>query len=776
MVNLYDQIDACLNVLYDFMYNKDSKECYTFNNITRMKVTVNDLKKSPDFDPSEVLGDSEKFKLLGKHNERVHFKRYGKSSYPCMISIGKYEKGSHNDIARKELYDIGMLYMIGEIAANESFFHTQLPIMFFDISFTDLKKLNKSISKEIDANDGDELYILVTEMYFESKTLSDYLDEHANDMDEEKWRVLLFQVIYSLAKLHHRFNNFRHNMLNLDSILVIEKKSSASGNAYKLGETSFKVPNGGFDIKIKDFMYANTSDYVKNTDAPATKDNPYYDLHYFLNSLYFKIKEKNIKLIDNVQNFINGLLPNIFLHNDKDTFKGLDEDKFDANSSQIVIPSMILKKNKFFDKFISKDTETTLSPSEMNRLNIEMNRVNIEQSGNSESSAIFSPTDYSSDVPRMLGREISSEEKKSREYYKRSMIGSRKITVPNFGNMTESSSDDHVMLGHGGRSKRVSDNDDSESSYEAEVSRLKKELHQKFDKSSEASSSDGEELSDLQDTIVENSRKASRVSKMLEEHGKKKSSKKSKSKKHSSKKSKKAKSHKSSSASSDVSLSVTESGRSESQSASKSVSVTESSASSSHKKRSSKKNKNTDPYNFDQYLDSATRNKLNSLPEGYFGEVPDHIKAQIPFDGGLGGEIVGDVPPMGNVPPEGMGMGMPGMGAMNGMMGMPGQMGMPGMPQMPSMGMGQIDPTLTLDGPELSPPNMVGDFQQPSMPPMGNVPPQMGMPGMPGMPPMGPMMGGGSKNDGGYVFKNDNKNEKNKKKDNFFFYRGEVKK
>jgi hypothetical protein len=198
---------------------------------------------------------------------------------------------------------------------------------------------------------------------------------------------------------------------------------------------------------------------------------------------------------------------------------------------------------------------------------------------------------------------------------------------------------------------------------------------------------------------------------------------------------------------------------------------------------------------YNKYIDSVTKKELASLPEGYTGEVPDHIRAKLPFSSGLGGTapaVVENIPPMGNVPPAGMmnnymaqNMGTRGMpvgnvpqmpsnayegasldtmqphteGFMNAEMqpmGMP-QMGMPQM-NMPQMGMPQMGM------PQMGMPQM-------GMPQMGM--PQMGMQYM-GMPPMGmqymgmPQMGGSKK----YKIVSDNKtgqnNDAQKKKDFFF--------
>jgi hypothetical protein len=419
------------------------------------------------------------------------------------------------------------------------------------------------------------------------------------------------------------------------------------------------------------------------------------------------------------------------LKGDRVSFKGLDEDRFDSGSSEILVPSMVLKRNKFFADFIADMADLSASPVENKRINIENLRRFEELS---ENSANISITDISSDAPRMLGRKITPKTKKSREYYKNNMNGVRKVVVPNFSEEFVNFSEDNNSQ-KSSRTNTVSEGSSAASNYEAEIDRLKGELRKKFDADSEDDDSDDasdRELGDIGNTInEERAHFLGTLERMKTKKGKKRG-----------KKSKRGKKGKHSESS--VSLS--------------------SSASSAKSSKSSKKMSNADQNIYSKYINSETQRAIDALPEGYVGEVPDHIRAKLPVDAGFGGEapsVVGDVPPMGNVPPEGaMGMGaMPGM-PMGGMPmgGMPmGGMPMGAMPGMPmgAPGMNMADQSIGLDtvGSEQMghavPEMPMGGMPMGAMPgmpmggmPMGGMP--MGVPGMPmgGMPMGGMPMGG----------------------------------
>jgi hypothetical protein len=364
--NSYDDIDFCLNTLYDYYYSSSDDKCYLFKPIIRSDIKLSDLKKENDFDPKQVLSGNIKFEE--KTEKKWIFKRTSETSYPCNLEIGIYENKelSLSDMSREELVNIAMLYMMSELQSVDKMRHIVLPVMMFDIKKKNLDKLVPSIKKEIGEKIDDyaDMYVLVTEHYFKMETLKSYLDKNAKTMDLQKWKVLFFQVLFTLGKIGERFNMFRHNKLDLTSIRIYSRKETSKHDEYKISGITFSVPNSGFDIKIADFDHSTTSDYSKNKRNTLYNDNPYYDIHYFFNSIYLYIKRNNI-LINEINNFINDMVPTQY-RSESDKFKGLDEAKFDNKSSFMITPIMVLKKNNFFTNFINMDL--TVSPIDNNKV------------------------------------------------------------------------------------------------------------------------------------------------------------------------------------------------------------------------------------------------------------------------------------------------------------------------------------------------------------------------------------------------------------------------
>ena len=717
MANIYDQIDTRLNILYDFMYNKKSDNCYVFNGISRKNIKLEDLKMPDDFDSTDIF--NEKSKFLGFYNNRWNFKRYSSTSFPSMMIVGRYNEGKkHNSLSRGELYDIGMMYIISEICANEKFYHSLIPVMCFDIKLENLKNANPSMYKDIknnneDMKDHDMFYVIVAENYYTTMTLNEYLTENYSSFTEETWRVLMFQVVFALSKLYSRLNGFRHNKLDLDSVLVVLKNDKAEKVNYTFGDKAFVLPNVGFDIKVSNYFHSITTDYENNADATGREDNPYYDIYYFLTSLQLRLKTLKYNLPKSVKNFIKTVIPESMAFTGA-KFAGLDEDMFNnSDTTGLPVPGSLLKKNPYFDSFLHKRMDLTVSPVEAQKVSIEMlnggGKKKIHYDSDYEGYDQESITEIPNDRYRLLGRVSSTERKNSRVNNIKVMPRStRKMKMPIYSEYSEN-----------GDSDKYSKSDSSQ--YEDEVAHLRKAV----DSQAATEDSDGSDLSDLEETAAMMGNRAQRAMVALSGNS------------HNNKKGKK------------------------------------------HRKgrRSHRDSESQSEAGVTNGMSNALKSQLENVPENYFDEAPSHLRDQflasqgndmnadeMPYDSGMA-EFLG----MSGLTPgmNQMGPGMGSMGSMGSMgpgMGSFGAAGPSGMNiQPPSMNAGPGDlgalmnPGMGAAMPELGMPGLAGMAPRAGAPGLGGL---NGMPGMPGMPGM---MGGNKSK----YFLSDGKSD-DKKKDFFF--------
>ena len=705
----YENLDFRINILYDAVYNKESTSKYNLKPIVKNNISLIDIKEPTSFDFSHVFDGQIKF--IDKKNNKWEFKRSSSSSHPCSLLIGKYDGGGNiNDLSRKELYNPAVHYILSEIALNENFKHSLLPLMFFDITPNELKEKSMTIydiiKNEID--DMTRLYVFVVEHYFKTETLREYLEHEGTNMTILKYKVLIFQILFALFKISERYQKFRHNMLNLDSIRIYRKKEG-DPTEYKIGVTTFSVPNVGFDIKLSDFDLGFTSDYIKNKDTINENENPYYDIHYFISSLYLFLEKKNM-ITDELKSFIDEIVPSKYLPIIDQPFDGLNEKEFDATTSQIILPSTILRKNNFFKEFITNDMDLSVSP-------IQNERIKIRELGKKEKDIDYiSPTENSVDELRMLGKKVSKNKKKMNPYYNKNMMkGSRRIIMPSYDSVSSVSESGIFEKAETriARSKKSKKNKKTSSERglfnKSDVAHMRKQLENKIN----------EDTFVLSDSTVASDSEL--LKKAMRELGKK-----HKQSRHSEK-------HK------DDSSSDSSTSRSSTSSPDKKSKKSSSSSSSESKSKSSSDDMN--PSKLTQNLSKINKEfgrKLKNVPKNFFGELPETYHYGLPSLDGSQTMNNGMMDQMPMMPPMGqMPMGQMPMGQMPMMQ--PMAQPMPPMGQMPQGMPSQI--------PGLMNAPMGGQSAIPGLmngPMMGQQMDQFNSMNMGGLP-MLPQMGGGSK-------------------------------
>jgi hypothetical protein len=688
-LNPYDDIDFCLETLYDAVYSGDN--LYRLEPIVRQDIKISNLRKDHDFNYKKVL--ESKFISKGYYNDRLHYERFG--IYPSMMSIGFCNKKINlNDQLRPELYHMAMLYMGTELFFDEQYNHTELPLMCFDIKKNDLLKYLPNIEKdfgEFFQKDNDNMYIILTEHYHKTITLREYLDENKDNITVEQIKSILFQIYFTLIKLNERFNKFRHNKLNLDSILICPKKPK--DDVYKLQGITYNLRNNTLDVKITDFDYSyHNSEYIKNDNyiikfEGGNTDNPYFDIHYITNLLYlyFENNKKNeniYKILKLSTDFFNEIVPVKYRINNIKNFKGLNIEEYNKSSEEIITPIKIIKKNIFFGNFI------------MNNIKESIENLNVK-----DSSIKYIESDFLNKF----------QNKKSNQYYSNMIKGSRKIQGLD---LTESNNSDM----EGGVRKHLGLS--ATSTMRSDVS------HNKSSKKSSKKSKKHEAISSTSFTFTERSDRTIVNPQLTSDESRRKSKNKKQSRKNKFE-----------------DASIKKSSSSSSSKSSKSSSSKSSSSSSSDDKKMRRSHKDGQQLEYINFVNEKDRKKLEKLPEGYMDVAPDHMIQNMPnleqqqMVSDMGGQF--DQMQMNPMMPPGMPPAMPPNMPPN----MPGNLPQQALQQMQTPPMPaelqQIAMQAQMGGPGMAMPNMGPMNSQLNVPMMNN--PMAQMMGM--QPPM--QMGGG---------------------------------
>lgn len=246
------------------------------------------------------------FKAISKIDQNVAF-AVKVCAYP------KDDYGGMNNLSRPENAELRMLKLLSYFVVKKSTPHFVLPIGTFNTSITNFIK----VSKKIDLNDDkNEMYRKFVERYHEKEfedfvsvlisewctggDLLDYIRKNYTTMRKKDWIVIFFQILFTLAIIQRDYPTFRHNDMKANNILVQLdniKTNTRSGYLYNLDNVSFVLPNINLQIKIWDFDFACIDGVIENNKVNADwtkkinitkKENKYYDMHYFFNTLISK--------------------------------------------------------------------------------------------------------------------------------------------------------------------------------------------------------------------------------------------------------------------------------------------------------------------------------------------------------------------------------------------------------------------------------------------------------------------------------------------------------
>lgn len=335
MENTYDNLDYCINILFNYAYNKEfSTDCYELHNIAISDIQPEDLKKSDDFNWQPILNTKLKYEY--NYGSIAIFKKNISPSQPVMIKISQ----SNNSV----MNDIKLSYIISEIALLDIYPFILLPIMNFDVDYNDL---DKNITKNIEK--CDKVTVQIHEHFFKLLRLSDFLDEYFDKMTDTDWAILYFQLLYILFKLDMKFGGFKHNSLDFGSVYVYIKKPIDGFKHYVINYKNFNLPNTFFELKICNFYNSKIGQKEDSTQ--------YYDIHYFTQSLINYCKLHNKTLSGGIGKFVGEILPDKYKTNTIDLNKtiGLDESLYLHNEVNIITPILLLTKNNFLTQFIIED-------------------------------------------------------------------------------------------------------------------------------------------------------------------------------------------------------------------------------------------------------------------------------------------------------------------------------------------------------------------------------------------------------------------------------------
>lgn len=314
----------------------------------------------------------------------------------------KARYGSRDDVRRPENSEVHMYKVLSYFVAKKQTPHIILPIGTFDTSidyFVDLiekevvdpdnKKFKEFVEKYEKGIYHDNVSILISE-YANKGDFLEFTKKYYTRFSLEIWRVFFFQLLSVLAVVQLKFPSFRHNDLKANNVLVHKIPKKKKINRYTVDSHVYDVPNIRYQLKICDFDFACIPGVVDNkkvyddwtTEIGVTpKQNRYYDMHYFFNTLIKKgffpqfMTDKTIP--QEAKDFIKRIVPPKYQKGDYVSEKGrILIDK------EYLIPKDIIKNDPYFKEYRVDDNNIS------KQLKINKSENN-EKSNNNEKKEIY---------------------------------------------------------------------------------------------------------------------------------------------------------------------------------------------------------------------------------------------------------------------------------------------------------------------------------------------------------------------------------------------------
>lgn len=284
----------------------------------------------------------------------------------------KENYGCFTDIKRPENAELLMLRVLSYFVIKRHTPHIILPIGTFDTNITPfvnlieqniLNKNNVKYKEFVDRYKKGEYYDKVSILLCEWANRGDLLEfikKHYKKFQLLHWKVILFQIISTLAVIQSKYPDFRHNDLKANNILVHKLGIKNAKFSYKVMGVNFVVPNIGYQVKMCDFDFSCIPGIVENSKVSAewtnninvcAERNRYYDLHFFFNTLIRKgffpefLTESCIP--NEVKEFVDRVLPPKFRSSKYTHKRGRLLAKI-----EYVTPFELLKSDDFFREYV----------------------------------------------------------------------------------------------------------------------------------------------------------------------------------------------------------------------------------------------------------------------------------------------------------------------------------------------------------------------------------------------------------------------------------------
>jgi len=372
-----DDINYLSGLIYEYLYQKipsrviESKPLST-NYLTDLTITKKMYTGKQLNDLINVIFNTN-LSYMG-YNEFAHkFKRLDSPNLDILIR--EYKKDQEMNPTNELNVDKIVNYLLSDLVIHKKTRGILLNICNCDIPSKDLEIFVKKYPKIKVKN---MLSVTIREHFFKLISLKEHLEESSD------FKSCIFQVLHTLHIIQSMYPTFRHNNLNIDTILVY--KSNEKNIKFKIDNNDYSFKTTG-EIKITNFIKSNIKNIIENDslESKLKENDKMYDLQSFLSSLQvLKLPNEISEFIDrNLETDISSIRE-ILTSDDlfKDEIQNTSEDE-SQNNMEYNQEGGKLKKKKS-SKRKQKRSKYELSESEVKKiLNMNLD-TNTEEKSSTE--------------------------------------------------------------------------------------------------------------------------------------------------------------------------------------------------------------------------------------------------------------------------------------------------------------------------------------------------------------------------------------------------------
>jgi hypothetical protein len=328
-INKYDDISYLSGLLFDVLYNKKMERKVSIGHVNISDINIDNIKKNYHGEQLKKLINNvfnRDITFIEKSGLKLIFKVNDiDNNVDLVLNIyNSEETGLYNIINMNKI----MTYLFSDLVINKMTKHILMNIFNFDVNSGDLLRYiekftdDESILK-IFHKKSNKVSIEIREHYFKMDTLFNILNDKNMVIDENIMKVIIFQVLHTLAVIQSKYPKFRHNNLDIKNIYCYLKEKNSNTYEYELDGYKYIIPNIGLELKITNFDESTIAGELDNEsliDTLKNFDNK-YDVNKFLHSLLkvntlssavinlikkmIKLNEKkiNVMISENFNNF-----------------------------------------------------------------------------------------------------------------------------------------------------------------------------------------------------------------------------------------------------------------------------------------------------------------------------------------------------------------------------------------------------------------------------------------------------------------------------------------